>query len=136
MNTINNSKIFSAAVSVLFNYMLFAYLDKLEKCPCSKKGYNGLKVTKGMIIVNYIIIFGLLFVPEMPKTTAIFLTFYNITVAVSTFMYMKHLKQSNCKCSDSVVRDFYYYYYMVLFLIDFILLSMFSLVLLTAIVKN
>lgn len=122
-------------MSVLFNYMLFAYLDKLEKCPCSK-GYNGLKVTKGMIIVNYIIIFGLLFVPEIPKTTAIFLTFYNITVAVSTFMYMKHLKQSNCKCSDSAVRDFYYYYYIVLFLIDFILLLMFSLIVLTEIVKK
>jgi hypothetical protein len=130
---LSKPKIISAFVSVLFNYMLFNYLDLIEKCKCTKE-YYGIKVSKSLILVNYIIIFGMLFVPQIPKTTAIFLTFYNITVAVSTFLYMKFLKESNCKCSDSIVRDFYYYYYLILFILDLVLLSMFTLVILTKIV--
>jgi hypothetical protein len=130
---ISKPKIISAFVSVLFNYMLFNYLERIEKCNCVKE-YHGIKVSKSLILVNYIIIFGMLFVPQIPKTTAIFLTFYNITVAVSTFLYMKFLKESNCKCSESIVRDFYYYYYLILFILDIVLLSMFTLVMLTKIV--
>lgn len=130
---LSKQKLISASVSILFNYMLFAYLDRIEKCNCANN-YNGIKVSKSFILINYMIIFGMLFLPEIPKSTAIFLTFYNITVAVSTFLYMKYLKESNCKCSDSIVRDFYYYYYLILFILDFVLLSMFTLVLLTKIV--
>lgn len=130
---LSRSKIVSASVAILFNYMLFAYLERIEKCGCAKD-YKGVKVTKSLIFVNYIIIFGMLFLPDVPKSTAIFLTFYNITVAVSTFLYMKFLKESDCKCSDSIVRDFYYYYYFIMFLVDFVLLSMFSLIVLTKVV--
>lgn len=126
-------KIISAFITIMFNYMLFNYLDRIEKCTCAKE-YYGLKISKSLILVNYLIIFGMLFVPEIPKTTAIFLTFYNITVAVSTFVYMKFLRDSNCKCSDSIVRDFYYYYYLILFILDLVLISMFTLIMLTKIV--
>ena len=133
---ISNTKIISASISVLFNYMLYAYLDRLEKigCKCSNKTQRD--VTKSSIMLNYIIIFGLLVFDEVPRTTAVVLTIYNVTMAIGTFFYLRNLKKNNCKCSESITREVYYHYYLITFLLELVLITMFLILAMAKVVKD
>jgi hypothetical protein len=121
---LTTSKIIPAIVSVLFNYMLYAYLDRLEHigCDCSMPIHRD--ITKMSIIVNYIVIFGFLYLGNVPKITTVLISIYNVVMAVTTFIYLRRLKHNKCKCSDHFIRDVYYYYYFITFLIQLVLISM------------
>ena len=121
------SRIFSAAVSILFNYMLYAYLDRMEEV--GGKCSNDLKrdAIKTIIVVNYIIIFGVLLYGKVPASTAVLSSIMSMVFAVFTFTYLHQLKAEKCKCSNSMIRDVYYYYYLITFLLIGVIVSTFVL---------
>ncbi len=133
---IGTPKIFSALVSILFNYILYAYLERLEQinCDCSNTiTSNGIK---SMILVNYVLIFGVLFVGNIPESTGVFATILSIVFAITTFKYLHSLKNKQCECSDSMIRDIYYYYYFLIFVTYGILLSIFVLLVLAVLLSD
>ena len=115
----------SSAISVLLNYMVFAYLEKLERLSCKCANINYSKILKSSILTNYIIIIGTLLFEEIPKPMISILTIYNIISSFSIFLYVRKLRLSNCKCSESLSREVIYFYYLVTFLLNMIIISMF-----------
>lgn len=120
----NPSKIFGAIISVLFNYMLYAYLERLDEIGCKCSNDVKKESIKAMIVVNYILIFGVLMYGKIPPSTAVLSSIMSLVFAVFTFTYLYRLKNDKCKCSDSMIRDVYYYYYFITFLIIAVVVSM------------
>lgn len=131
----NTSKIFSALISILFNYILYAYLERLEKIGCDCSNTIMSNSIKSMILVNYVLIFGILFVGEIPRSTGAFASMLSIVYAISIFTYLHSLKQKQCECSDSMIRDIYYYYYFLIFVTYGVLISI-SLLLVLAVILS
>ena len=132
----NSVKLYSAIVSVLFNYLLYGYLHKLEKIGCDCSDTVKSNTITSIIIVNYILIFGVLFVGKIPPSTGVFASILSIVFAVTTFLYLHELKEKKCKCSDSIIRDVYYYYYMIIFLLYITMISLILLMILAILISD
>jgi len=133
---IDITRIVSATISILFNYMLYAYLERLENISCKCSDDMRKNVIKTIIIVNYVLIFGVLFYGKVPVTTAVFSSIMSLVFAVYTFTYLYRLKNEKCDCSDSMIRDVYYYYYFITFLLIAVVLSMFVFVVFATLLSN
>ena len=136
MMKIGATKIFSAAVSILFNYMLYAYLDRLDEVGCKCSDDVKKEAIKAMILVNYVLVFGVLVFGKIPPSTAVLSSTMSFVFAVFTFTYLYRLKNKKCKCSDSMVRDVYYYYYLITFLLVAVVVSMFVLMTLSVLLST
>lgn len=125
----NPAKVSGATVSFLFNYLLLAYITKLENigCDCGMNVYAN--TMKSSILVNFVIIFGSIITENIPPFTKLVIMISDIIFSVYTFIYLYRLKSEKCKCSDSIVRDVYYYYYFINFIILALLISLFVLLL-------
>lgn len=132
----DTAKIFNALISVLFNYMLYAYLEKLEKIGCECSNPTQRDVIKGMIIMNYVLIFGAIFVSPIPNSTAVMASIMSTVFGVLTFMYLYKLKRDKCKCSKDMIREIYYYYYFIVFLLYGMLVSMLILIILSTLLSD
>jgi hypothetical protein len=130
---ITTEKIISAGFSILFNYMLYTYLDKLDKIGCGCSGSMVRNSIKTSILLNYIITFGLLVFGTSPISTSILITIYNVSSAISIFSYLGHLKKTAIKCSEDIKREVYYYYYLLTVILQFVLISMYILLVLSSI---
>lgn len=133
---IKGTMIFSAAISILFNYMLYAYLDRLDEVGCKCSDDVKKEAIKAMIIVNYILIFGVLLFGKIPPSTAVLSSIMSLVFAVFTFTYLYRLKKEKCECSDSMIRDVYYYYYLITFLLIAVVVSMFVLMSLSVLLSK
>ena len=133
---IKGTKIFSAAISILFNYMLYAYLDRLDEVGCKCSDDVKKEAIKAMIVVNYVLIFGVLLFGKIPPSTAVLSSTMSMVFAVFTFTYLYRLKKEKCECSDSMIRDVYYYYYLITFLLIAVVVSMFILMSLSVLLSN
>lgn len=120
----NQNKIFSSSIAILFNYLLFSYIQRLENigCDCGLKTHG--QIIKGSILLNYIIIIGNLVSSSIPPVTRVFIILSDIVFSIYAFIYLYRLKVEKCKCSDSIIRDVYYYYYA---LTVFLLISLLTL---------
>lgn len=125
-----NTKITSSIFGVLFNYLLYAYITKLENIGCECADSHITKVIKSSILINYLLIFGSLFFEGIPSVTLILIFIYNVISTYTTFMFLHSLKNKKCKCSDSIIRDIYYYYYYINILIICVFICMVGLLLL------
>ena len=115
----------SAIFSVLFNYLLYTYLDRLEKIGCDCGLVVQRASIKSSVILNYILIFGsVMYEGKVPLVTSIMVMIYNIVSTINIFIYLYKLKNEKCKCSESLVRDVYYYYYYLNFVLIMLLLTM------------
>ena len=119
-----NTKIINSFIAVLFNYLLFSYISRLEKigCDCGLKRHG--EIVKTSIIVNYFIIFGVLFTDSIPPVTRVLIAFADLTFTLYTFIFLYRLKNEKCKCSNSIIRDVYYYYYLLNFILVGLLLAL------------
>lgn len=130
-NTMNSNNLVNAVFSILFNYLLYAYLNRLENIGCD----CGLKMQrysiKSSIVLNYILILGSLLYSDVPDVTKIMIFIYNLSSTFNIFTYLYALKNEKCKCSDSIIRDIYYYYYYLNLLLILVLLTMMSILFLT-----
>lgn len=120
----NEKKIFSSSIAILFNYLLFSYIQRLEKigCDCGLKRHSD--IVKTSIIINYIIIFGKLFTKSVPPVTLVLIALSDIAFTIYTLIFLYRLKNEKCKCSDSMVRDVYYYYYLLIIILIALLVSL------------
>lgn len=120
----NEKKIFSSSIAILFNYLLFSYIQRLEQigCDCGLKRHSD--IVKTSIIINYIIIFGKLFTKSTPPVTLVLIALSDIAFTIYTFIFLYRLKNEKCKCSDSMVRDVYYYYYLLIIILIALLVSL------------
>jgi hypothetical protein len=131
-----SGKILSSTVSIFFNYLLYAYVEKLESidCKCSETFRRG--SIKGYILTNYVLICGfLIFNQQVPPLVLLLIGMYTIIGAFNTFMYVRYLKNSNCKCSESILREIYYYYYFIVFVLYAIIIGIFALLFLMSSIK-
>jgi hypothetical protein len=122
-----SGKIVNATVSIFFNYLLYAYVEKLESidCKCSNTFRRG--SIKGYILTNYVIMCGLLmFEEKVPPLVLLLIGIYTIIGTFNTFMYVRYLKNSNCKCSESILREIYYYYYFIIFALYAVIMGIFT----------
>uniref|UniRef100_A0A6C0CUI7 Vitamin K epoxide reductase domain-containing protein n=1 Tax=viral metagenome TaxID=1070528 RepID=A0A6C0CUI7_9ZZZZ len=120
----NEKKIISSSIAILFNYLLFSYIQRLEKigCDCGLEKHSN--IVKSSIIINYIIIFGKLFTKSVPPVTIVLISLSDIVFTIYTFIFLYRLKTEKCKCSDSTVRDVYYYYYLLVVILIALLISL------------
>ena len=132
----NSVKLYSAIVSVLFNYLLYGYLHKLEKIGCDCSNTVKSNTISSIIIVNYILIFGVLFVGKIPPSTGVLASILSLVFAVCTFLYLHELKVKKCKCSESLIRDIYYYYYLIIFLLYTTMLSLIFLMIIAILIND
>lgn len=126
----NSVKLMNFVAGFVFNAILYIYISKLENigCTCALNTYGN--VTKTTIIINFIVLFGLLFFDNPTTVTRLFIFGYSMLSVFYTFIYLYKLKNEKCKCSDGLVRDIYYYYYLLkiilltffLFLVSFVIL--------------
>ena len=125
----NLSKVNGATVSFLFNYLLLAYISKLERigCDCGLTAHR--LAVKSSIIVNFVVIFGYIITDTIPPFTKILIVMSDILFSIYIFVYLYRLKGEKCKCSDGIVRDVYYYYYLINMIIVALLVSLFVLLL-------
>lgn len=122
-----SGKIVNASISIFFNYLLYAYVEKLESidCKCSDTFRRG--SIKGYILTNYVIMSGLLIFDEkIPTLVSLLIGMYTIVGAFNTFMYVRSLKNANCKCSESILREIYYYYYLIIFALYAMIIGIFT----------
>jgi hypothetical protein len=120
----NEKKIFSSSIAILFNYLLFAYIQRLEKigCDCGLKTHG--QTIKASILLNYFIIIGNLVFGSIPPATRVFIMISDIAFVIYTFIYLYRLKVEKCKCSESIIREVYYYYYALTIFLLFSLLTL------------
>ena len=117
-------KLPNAVFSVLFNYLLYTYITRLEDISCNCGLTSHRLSIKSSIIINYLLLFGFLIFDEVPLITKIMIFIYNYASSINIFLYLYKLKNEKCKCSDSLIRDIYYYYYYLNFLLISVLITM------------
>lgn len=129
VKNMKSAKIVNASIAILFNYLLYSYISRLESIGCNCNLETHGNIVKSSIIINYIIIFGTLISDSIPQATKILIVLSDITFTIYTFLFLYRLKNEKCKCSDHIIRDVYYYYYLltvilILLLVSLLLLSM------------
>lgn len=117
-------KIFGSSIAILFNYLLYSYIQRLEKigCDCGLKTHG--QIIKSSILLNYFIIIGNLVYGSIPPVTRVFIMISDIAFVIYTFIYLYRLKVEKCKCSESIIREVYYYYYALTIFLLFSLLTL------------
>ena len=117
-------KIVNASFAVLFNYLLYSYITRLEKIGCQCGLENHGKIIKSSILINYIIILGTLFTESIPPVTRVFIALSDLVFTIYAFIFLYRLKNEKCKCSDDIIRDVYYYYYLLTFILTLLFLAL------------
>lgn len=106
----NTIKYVGAAVALLFNYILFAYVDKLQRSGCFCRLEENIKAVKSSIMVSNIIIIGALIFPRRPLIVTLIVGVFNIVSNLSVFLYIIQLR-NNCDCSKTTSREIFFYMY-------------------------
>lgn len=116
---------FSQIISIVFSIIVYKYLDNLEKIQCT------CALTDNRKYIMYYLLVGIAVSISYPicvitnsKTLSnmcfyiyTIMVFVSIVFSIYAFQYIHKLREDNCECSDSVVRDMYYYYFIVSFFI-------------------
>lgn len=109
-----------AFITILFNYLIYVYLDKFEKLNCSCAYDFRKDLSKTMLLVFYIIVIGRLVYDDIPSSVSYFILLYSILFDVVFISYIYKLKNDKCICnnfSQDVTTTILYYYYTLIFFI-------------------
>jgi hypothetical protein len=100
MNTPSTARIIAAALSVLFNYMTYIYLEKFEKLSCGCSMDIRRDIAKVMLLSFYAIVVGQLFYPDIPITARMLILVYTLVFDVVFISYIFYLRNTQCVCDD------------------------------------
>lgn len=103
--------------SLAFNLVFYAYLVRLDntKCGCGKDDVDRRGALIQSTVITCILVLGrLLFTTTYapPLIVGIFMLHFDFVSAVSSYRYLRDIRDHKCKCSQSTTRDMYYFYYM------------------------
>tara|TARA_Y100000996_G_C22452203_1_gene614326 strand:- start:531 stop:923 length:393 start_codon:yes stop_codon:yes gene_type:complete len=107
--------------NILFNYLTYNYLEQFEKLNCKCSINVKRDISKVMLLTFYVIIFGKIFYPDLPKTAQLATIIYTLIFDLVFVSYIFELKESKCSCDD-ILQDtttaiIYTYYILLTFII-------------------
>jgi hypothetical protein len=117
--------VLESIINIVLAVIVYKYLDNLKKIQCTcaltdnRKYIMYYLLASVLISVLYPIVY--FFSKKNSNILQVFLYIYGIVSLVSflfsiyAFQYIHKLREDNCTCSDSIVRDMYYYYLIVSF---------------------
>lgn len=122
--------------NILFNYLTYNYLEQFERlnCKCSMNAKRD--ASKIMLLTFYVIIFGKIIYPDLPKTAHIATIIYTLIFDIIFVSYIYELKEKNCSCDNNlqdVTTSMIYTYYL---LLTFIIISSVLVLLLSKMLLN
>lgn len=118
----------SYIISLLFVFIVYKYLDNLEKIDCKCALTDNRKYIMYYLLTNVIINTFLFlvhsFFSKKINVSKIGIIMYGVVYglmfiasfvfAIYTYQYLHKLRKDNCECSESIIRDMYYYYLIVI----------------------
>lgn len=116
-----NSHYIIGFFNILFNYLTYNYLEQFEKLNCKCSINVKRDIAKVMLLTFYVIIFGKVFYPDLPKTAQLATIIYTLIFDLVFVSYIYELKESNCSCDDTLqdttTTIIYTYYTLLTFII-------------------
>ena len=110
-----------AFFNVLFNYMIQVYLERFESLNCTCAFDPRRDLSKTLLMMFYVIIFGNLFFPNVPLSAKVFIGVFTFIFDIVFVSYIFSMKNNKCSCSnisqDVTTNIFYYYYLLIFFMI-------------------
>ena len=114
---------FSQIISIVFSIIVYKYLGNLEKIQCTCALTENRKYIMyyllASIAVNVLYPICVITNSKSLLHTCLYMytimAFVSIVFSIYAFQYLYKLREDNCECSESVVRDMYYYYLIVSF---------------------
>lgn len=107
--------------NILFNYLTYNYLEQFEKLNCKCSINVKRDISKVMLLTFYVIIFGKIFYPDLPKTAQLATMIYTLIFDLVFVSYIFELKESKCSCDDTLqdttTAIIYTYYILLTFII-------------------
>ena len=108
-------------LNILFNYLTYNYLEQFEKLNCKCSINVKRDISKVMLLTFYVIIFGKVLYPDIPKTAQLAIIVYTLIFDLIFVSYIFELKESKCSCDDTLqdttTTVIYAYYTLLTFII-------------------
>lgn len=123
-------------LNILFNYLTYNYLDDFERLNCKCSMNVKRDISKVMILSFYVIIFGKMMFPDIPKTANLAIILYTLIFDIVFVSYIFELKESKCLCDDrlqNTTTSVIYIYYL---LLSFMIISTIFMLLLSITTLN
>lgn len=109
------AKYVGAGIALLFNYLLFAYVDSLQRSGCLCGLEENIKAVKATILVSNIVVVGALVFPTRPLVVSLIVGIFNLFSNLSSFLYIIQLR-NGCDCSKAVIREVFFYMYIMYYI--------------------
>ena len=104
-------------VSLIFNYIIYQYLQRLEEsqCKCSK-GWKR-NILKNFTVYNFVFLVCSIIYPKVPMSVSYIMSTYSFIYFIFILSYTHNLRKKECQCAEGVDSNIIYYYYMTRFIL-------------------
>ena len=125
----------SAICSVLFNYLVYVYLEKMELLSCHCEVDLRAKLLKSLIPLFIFVSCAGLWLGRVPPVVGLVLAMSYLIFDITMLSYLTQLRSPECGCSEQsrqyLMTHMLYYFYFLVALIVLTNLSMMALVMAT-----
>lgn len=104
-------------ISLIFNYIVYQYLQRLEEsqCKCSKSWKRN--ILKNFTVYNFVFLICSIIYPKIPMSISYIMSIYSFIYFIFIFSYTHKLREKKCQCSKGTDSNIIYYYYMTRFVL-------------------
>ena len=104
-------KIIITLISLMFNGLIYRYLNRLEniKCNCSIDWKRN--VLQTFTMYNFVFLSCSLIYPKVPISVSYLMSFYSTVYFIFILSYTHELREKRCYCAKGLDSDIIYYYY-------------------------